>query len=325
MTSARLPALLPLYDVPVVTGAPSTRLGEWKIILAFATVTAIWGSTWIVIRDQLGPVPPSWSVTYRFLLAGIVMLGFARFRRERLALDAAGWRFALALGALQFCLNFNFVYRAEGYITSGLVAVVFALLLIPNSLFGWLLIGQPIRRETLLGSIIAMTGVGMMIAYQANATAHSAHALAAGVSLTLLGVLSASLANILQATQTARRYPMVPTLGVAMLLGAALDAIFAWSLTGPPVIEWRVGYLLGVAYLGIIASAVAFTLYFGVLRKIGATRAAYSSVIIPVIAMVISTLVEGYRWGPVAIIGAVLALGGLMLAITARKPARKSA
>ncbi|MEV9195502.1 EamA family transporter, partial [Klebsiella pneumoniae] len=91
------------------------------ILIPFGIVTLIWGSTWLVIRGQLGVVPPSWSVTYRFLIAGIVMLGYAAVRRERVQLDARGWGFAALLGLMQFCLNFNFVYRAEAHIASGLV------------------------------------------------------------------------------------------------------------------------------------------------------------------------------------------------------------
>ena len=81
-------------------------------------------------------MPPTWSVTYRFLVAGIVMLGYATLRGERIRLDGRGWGFAALLGLMQFCLNFNFVYRAEAHIASGLVAVVFALMLLPNALFG---------------------------------------------------------------------------------------------------------------------------------------------------------------------------------------------
>ena len=303
------------------TPAPpqSTRLA---ILIPFAIVTLIWGSTWIVIRDQLGSVPSSWSVTYRFLIAGIAMLAYATVRGERIALDARGWGFAAALAVLQFCFNFNFVYRAEGYITSGLVAVVFALLLVPNAVFGRLFLGQQLGRQLLIGSSVAMAGVTLLFVHEARSDPHGPAASIAGVAWTMAGVLSASVANVLQATQTARRYPMVSTLGVAMLLGATLDATIAWTVAGPPVIEWRAGYLIGTLYLGVVASAVAFTLYFGILRVIGPAKAAYSSVIVPVIAMLLSTLFEGYRWSALAVAGSALAMLGLVIALRARRPAR---
>ncbi|MEO7168816.1 MAG: DMT family transporter, partial [Sphingomonas sp.] len=261
---------------------PSTRLA---VLIPFGIVTLIWGSTWIVITGQLGVVPLNWSVAYRFTIGGLTMLAYAAWKRETVTLDRRGWLFVLALAFTQFCLNFNFVYRAETYITSGLVAVVFALLLVPNAIFGRIFLGQKLGGQLIVGSVVAMAGVALLFVHEARSDPHGPQAALAGVGVTLLAVLSASTANILQGTQTARRYPMAPTLGIAMLLGAAMDATIAWTIAGPPVIELRFGYILGLLYLGVIASALAFTLYFGVLRIIGPAKAAYSSVIVPVIAM----------------------------------------
>jgi drug/metabolite transporter (DMT)-like permease len=301
------------------TAPQSTRLA---VLIPFGIVTLIWGSTWIVIRDQIGVVPPSWSVTYRFIVAGVAMLGWAALRRERIVLDARGLGFVALFGLFQFCLNFNFVYRAEHYVTSGLVAVVFALLLLPNALFGRIFLGQRLGRQLVIGSGVAMGGIALLFLHEARVDPHGPGAALTGVGLTLLGVLSASIANVMQATDTARRYPMATMLGVAMLIGATLDGALAWALTGAPVIEPRIGYIAGILYLGVVASAVAFTLYFGVIRIIGPAKAAYSSVIVPVIAMLFSTLFEGYRWSPLAIAGAALAGVGLVIALRARRPNR---
>ena len=143
----------------------STRLA---ILVPFAIVTLIWGSTWIVIRDQIGIVPPSWSVSYRFLIGGVAMVAYAAYRRERVMLDARGWAFATAVAVLQFCLNFNLVYRAEEHITSGLVAVVFALLLVPNAVLGRIFLGQQLGRQLLIGSGVAMAGVALLFAHEAQ-------------------------------------------------------------------------------------------------------------------------------------------------------------
>ena len=303
-----------------MTGRPnSTRPG---ILLPFAVVTLIWGSTWLVIRDQLGVVPPGWSVTYRFLLAAVAMAAFARFKRESFRLDRAGWVFAGAIGLFQFCGNFNLVYRAEAYITSGLVAVLFATLLIPNALLARVFLGQRLGRQLVIGSTVALGGIALLLLHEARSSVGGAAALLIGVGFTAAGILSASAANVLQATETAKRYPMYATLAVAMALGTLIDAVFAWALHGPPVIETRASYWLGVGYLAIFASALAFPLYYKVLRVIGPAKAAYSSVIVPVIAMALSTLFEGYRWTPLAVGGALLAAAGLVVALTARRPAR---
>ncbi len=305
-----------------MTDGPPPQSTRAAILVPFALVTLIWGSTWLVIRDQLAVVPPSWSVTYRFIVAGVAMAVFARMKGERFALDARGWMFAGAIGLLQFCLNFNFVYRAEHYITSGLVAVVFAILLVPNALFARVLLGQRMGGQLIAGSAVAMTGIALLFVHEARTGPTGAGATLAGIGFTGLAILAASMANVMQATQTARRYPMMPTLAIAMLLGAALDGAIAWWLTGPPVVEARPLYWAGILYLGLIASALAFPLYYKVLRVIGPAKAAYSSVIVPVIAMLLSTLFEGYRWSPLAGAGAALAGVGLVIALRARRPNR---
>ncbi len=292
------------------------------VLLPFAAVTLIWGSTWIVITGQLGTVPPTWSVTYRFLLGGAAMLLWAVVTRQPLGLDARGIGFAALMGVFQFALNFNFVYRAEMHVTSGLVAVVFALLLVPNAVLARIFLGQRLGRQLVIGSLIAMAGVGLLFLHEIRRDPTASGEVYLGIGLTLLGVLSASVANVMQATSTAKAYPMTTMLGWAMLLGAAMDGAFAWITTGPPVFDPRPAYIAGVLYLGIVGSAVSFPLYFNVLRKIGPAKAAYSSVIIPVLAMLLSTVFEGYRWSLLAGAGALLAGAGLVLALRARRPNR---
>ena len=297
----------------------STRM---TVLLPFAIVTLIWGSTWIVIRDQLGVVPPTWSVAYRFAIAGVAMLAWALIRRDSLRLDARGWGFAAALALAQFCLNFNFVYRAEMYITSGLVAVVFAILLVPNAILARIFLGQHMGKQLLIGSVIAVAGIALLFVHEARAGTASAAAVLTGIGITLLGVMSASAANIMQGTEMSKRYPMASMLGISMLLGALANAAWAWVTVGAPVIEPRLGYIAGLLYLGIAASAIAFFLYFNVIRVIGPAKAAYSGVIVPVIAMLFSTVFEGYRWSPLALGGGVLAMIGLVIALRARRPNR---
>ncbi|TGX53459.1 EamA family transporter [Sphingomonas gei] len=302
--------------------APPPQSARLSVLIPFLVVTFVWGSTWIVIRDQLSVVPASWSVAYRFAVAGVVILGWALIRRDSLRLDARGWGFAAALGFAQFVLNFNFVYRAEQHITSGVVAIVYALLLVPNAILARIFLGQLMGRQLLIGSAVAMAGVALLFLHEARLSDAGPDAALIGIGIALLGVLSASIANVMQATKTARAYPMATTLGWSMLIGAAIDAAFAWVTTGPPVIEMRWSYVAGTLYLGVFGSALAFTIYFQLIRTIGPAKAAYTSVLIPVIAMLLSTIFEGYRWSLLAVAGAALVMIGLVLALKARRPNR---
>jgi drug/metabolite transporter (DMT)-like permease len=293
---------------------------EPRIFLPFLLVTLIWGSTWIVITDQLGVVPPAWSVAYRFTIAAVAMFAYARWTGASLRIGREGHVLAFLFGLPQFFLNYNLVYAAELYITSGLVAVVFALLVVPNSLFGWLFLKQKVAFGFLLGSAVALAGVALLFLQEfRSSAAPSAHVLA-GIGLTLLAILAASVSNVMQASERLRRRPVAAMLAWGIFYGALADIALAWALSGPPVVEARIGYWVSLLYLALAASALAFALYFHVIRAIGPARAAYSSVLIPILAMGLSTLFEHYRWTPVAAAGGVLTLAGLLLALRAKRP-----
>ncbi|MEQ1510503.1 MAG: DMT family transporter [Sphingopyxis sp.] len=298
-----------------MTTAPPPSLLTPRVLIPFIIVTLIWGSTWIVIRDQLGAVPPSWSVTYRFGLAAIGMFILVLARREPLLLSGRAWGFAALLGLLQFALNFNFVYRAEAFVTSGVVAIIFALLIVPNTLLSRLFLKTPFDRRFIMGSAIALGGIVLLLVHEARSVRGDALAVLAGFALTFSGVMSASTANIMQATRFARAQPAATILAWAMLFGAAADALFACATVGAPTIDMRPAYLAGVAYLGIIGTVCTFPLYFRIVRDIGAGPAAWSSVLIPIVAMTLSTLGEDYVWSPLAIGGAMLAIAGLIVAL----------
>ena len=294
----------------------SRRPLDLSIVIPFIIFTGIWGSTWIVIRDQLGTVPPQWSVAYRFLIAAAAMGLAAKVRGEGLRLPSAGIAAAAVLGFLQFVINFNFVYLAEQHVTSGLVATVFALLIIPNSLLGWAFLGYKPSPRFAIASLFAIAGVGLLFAHEIGEHPARSQAILAGIGFTLVGVLGASAANVYQARESVKRFPLFALLAWAMLFGAAFDAVIAFTLHGPPVIETRLGYWLGLAYLALFASALAFSLYLPVVRKIGPGKAAYSSVLVPVIAMGFSTALEDYRWTWTAALGAALVLGGMIAALS---------
>lgn len=295
----------------------------WQLDVAgpFFLVALIWGSTWLVIKDQIGSVPPSWSVTWRFIAAAIGMAAVAMFRRESLRVSDTTLKVAALLGLLQFVMNFQFVYRAEHHLTSGIVAVVFGLLVVPNSLMAWVFLKQPVTRAFLGGSVVAGAGIVLLLLHEYRMAPPEGQVLV-GIALTTAALCSASSANVLQASRMARGIPMIPMLAWALLFGAILDAAFAWIVEGPPQFDFRPGYIFGVLYLGIIGSVLTFPLYFRLLQRLGAGRGAYNGVLVPVVAMLLSTAFEGYRWSMLALAGSALAMLGLVLALRARSPSR---
>ena len=295
----------------------SRGLSRRAVILSFITFTLIWGSTWIVIRDQIGTaVPPQWSVAYRFLIAAAAMAAIARLRGQSLKVPRRYWPGLAFLGLMQFGVNFNAVYIAELYITSGVVATMFALLLIPSSLFGWAMLGQKPGRRFVAGSVVAVAGIALLLQHELTKAETRPAAVLVGAGFTLFGMLGASVANVYQARPAMRELPMLAMLAWAMVAGAAVDVAVAFAVAGPPQIDTSAAYWAGLVYLALAASVLAFMLYYPVVRAIGPAKAAYSSMVVPVIAMGFSTGLEDYRWTGTTVSGAILALGGMAIAMS---------
>lgn len=290
-----------------------------SVALPFLLVCLIWGSTWWVITGQIVGVPASWSVAWRFVLAAPAMFIVAIATGRSLRIGAQGHRLAFLVGASQFCGNYNFVYRAEMHLTSGIVAVMISLLLVPNAILARVMLGQSITRRFAIGSTIAIAGIGLLLLHEARHAPLGGN-IGLGILFALGGMLCASVSNVVQANEVGRRLPMASLLAWAMLYGAGLDVALAWVTAGRFVLPTSPDYWLGTAYLALAGSVVTFPLYFTLIRKLGAGKAAYNGVAVVVVAMLFSTALEGYRWSSLAAAGAVLAMVGLVVALSARRP-----
>lgn len=288
------------------------------VAFPFVLVALIWGSTWFVIKDQLTFAPASWSIAYRFTIATTAMFLLASRTGRGFRMSRGGHAVALGVGVFQFFGNFNAVYRAEIHLTSGVVAVLFALLMVPNAILGKLFLGVTITARFVIGTLIALGGIVLLLVHE-SLSVPAGTSIGMGVLFAFCGIMAASVANVLQATPPARSEPMVLLLAWAMLWGTLLDWGFAWAVAGHPVFPAHGLYWAGVGYLGLIGSVVTFPLYFGLVRNLGPGRAAYNGVLVPVVAMALSTMFENYHWSHFAIAGAALALIGLLIALRGRQ------
>jgi drug/metabolite transporter (DMT)-like permease len=288
-----------------------------RVAIPFLTIALIWGSTWWVITTQIAAIPAPWAVTWRFTLATPAMFALAFATPGRVTMPARVHVLAAAVGICQFCGNYNFVYQAERHLTSGIVALMVALMIVPNALLGRALLRQPITARFALGSLIAITGIALLLLNESRVT-HVAGNVEFGIWLALGAMLAASVSNVIQAGETGRRVPLFTLIAWAMLYGTLCDAALALWLSGPPVVPLVREFWLGTAYLALAGSVVTFPLYYMLIREIGAGRAAYHNVLVVIIAMLLSTLLENYHWSALAIGGSVLALFGLLVALRAK-------
>jgi drug/metabolite transporter (DMT)-like permease len=286
----------------------------------FGACVLIWGCTWIAITTQIHVVPGPWSVCYRFLLAGAVLWLIARLREGPQHITLRQHGFFFCLGMVQFAFNFWLVYESEKYVTSGLVAVSYALMAITNPLFASLLLKQRLfTRHILAGAVFGISGVFLMFRNEIQDFSLNDHG-ALGLGLAFAGVLCATLGNIIAASPTAKAAPTSVVISYAMLYGAILSLFYAFITSGPPTISWTLPYLGGLLFLALFGSVVAFSLYFNVVRTLGVAIAAYTGVLVPIVALAISTIFEDFTWTVSAILGAFLALLGTAIAVLKRKP-----
>lgn len=275
----------------------------------YLTSVLIWGSTWLVITLQLGTVPPAVSIVYRFALAGLVLLAWARLKSLRLRFSRGDHLWMALQGGLLFGLNYLCVYIAETEITSGLVAVVFSLLVVLNIIGTRIFFGTPLKPSTLLGAALGIAGVALVFLPELSRSTGNGDS-ALGVSLAFVGALSASLGNIVAYRNHGRGLPVVQMNAFGMLYGALLIAMFALVTRQHFLFEWTLRYVLSLAYLALFGSILAFGAFLVLLGKFGADRAGYVTVAIPVVAVLLSSLFEGLRWHATLVIGILLCLAG---------------
>lgn len=295
---------------------------RWQIILPFVLTGTIWGSTWFVITGQIDGVPAAWSVFYRFAVATPALFLVALVMKRRLMLTRPEHGLAVLVGLFQFSGNFLFVYNAELYVTSGIVAMMFGLLMVPNALFARLFLGERVQTGFWLGSLTAIVGVSFLLVYEYRANPDAGVIggnVGLGIVLAMLGILAASVANVIQAIPTGRWVPMVSLLAWAMLYGTVFDFGFAFITVGAPPFPTDTGYWMGIVYLALIGSVITFPLHYNLVREIGAGRTAYNSILTISVAMAISTLFEDYRWTALTMGGMALAVVGMVLALRSKQ------
>jgi drug/metabolite transporter (DMT)-like permease len=288
--------------------------------LYLATVL-IWGSTWFAIKLQLGVVPPAVSVTWRFLAAAAMLLGYAVARRLPLRFSARDHLWMALQGLLLFCLNYVGFYLAEQSIASGLAAVICSMLTIGNIVGMRMFFKVHTHAINLAGAVIGIAGV-VLLFWPDLRSMSATNATAIGVMLGLGATVSASLGNMVATRNQRHHLPILQVNGWAMLYGAAITGAAAAALREKFSFDpsWR--YTMSLAYLAVFGSIVAFGAYLTLMKRIGAHRAGYTMVAIPVVALLISTWLEDLRWTGNLWIGVVLCLVGNVLILARRPPAQ---
>jgi drug/metabolite transporter (DMT)-like permease len=284
----------------------------------------IWGTTWIAIKLQIGEVAVAASIVYRFALAAAVLFAVLLLSRRLQKLDGRGQLICLAQGLCLFCINFLCFYTASQWIPSGLIAVIFSTATLWNALNARLFFKQKIAANVLAGGALGLLGLGLLFGPELAGHAASRETLP-GIGLALLGTLCFSAGNLLSSLQQKAGLKPLTTNAWGMLYGALMLAAICLVSGTPFAFEWSTRYVGSLLYLAIPGSVIGFTAYLTLVGRMGPERAAYCTVLFPVVALNISVFVEGYQWSAPALFGLLLVMAGNVLVFRKPKPVARLA
>lgn len=290
-----------------------------KTLLLYALAVVIWGSTWIMMKYQLGVVDASASVAYRYLGAGLVLLAGAAVAGKRVRLTGAEHLWCAAQGALMFGINYWLTYLAAAHITSGIIAVFFAGTSALTMLFAAVLTRTLPAGRAILGALLGIAGIALVFWPEVARVAMSGPEMEAGL-LVLLSVSMFATGGLVGARNGRAGMPRFATIGWAMVYGGLVMCALVVVRGETFGIDLRRSYILSFLWLTLLASVVVFILYFTLVERIGAEKASYATVLFPLVALGVSTIFEDYHWPWQALIGVPLALAGNALVLTAGSP-----
>jgi drug/metabolite transporter (DMT)-like permease len=302
----RDPGEAPPADRPSRRGEGHFGLAE--VGLYVITVFA-WSTSWIAMKAQIGVVEPEVSLLWRFLISAACMWMLAAGRGERLRTTLAEQgKFAL-LGLFLFSTNFDLFYHGASRLPSGLLSVVFSLAAVGNLLLGRVLFGHAISIRVAIGALFGFLGVAAMFRPQLAGADLSGDG-AIGLVLCIFGTLSFCSGNMMSSRLQLSGVPVLAASAWGMTWGCGLLGLFIVVRGLPVAFDPSPLYVGSLLWLALVASVAAFWAYLTLLGRIGAARAGYSTVMFPVFALAISTVLEGYVWTVSAAIGLALVLLG---------------
>ena len=272
----------------------------------------IWGTTWYVIKFQLGVVAPEVSVAYRFLLAGAIMFCYCFFKQTNLVFPARDHLFFMIQGFFLFSLNYMLFYHSTFILTTGLIAVIFTSMLIFNTINSAILFKTPISSTFILAALLGVLGIVLIFMPELQKLNFGKATLYA-LFLAFAGSYSASLGNMASMRNQRQQIPVLQANTWGMLYGSVLTCLYAYFSNLNFNFDFSAVYIFSLVYLALFGTVIAFWSYLTLLGRIGAGNAAYATVLFPIVALLISTVFEDYQWSLMAVLGVLISLTGNIL------------
>ena len=280
--------------------------------LLYVVTVLIWGSSWLAIKYQLGSVDPMVSVAYRFLLASGISWLYCRLSGRLMRYSLRDHGFMFLQGTSLFALNYWLFYLSELTLTSGLAAVIFSTIVVMNTVNGVIFLKNRLELRVVGGAGLGLLGI-MLVFWPEVTDFESGSENLVAAALAVLATLLASVGNIASARNQREGIPVVQANTFGMTYGALLMLGLSFGTGREFTFEMTLPYVSSLVFLSVFASIIAFWTYLTLLGRVGVERAAYSTLIFPLVALGFSTVFEDYQWTPYAGIGILLILAGNLL------------
>jgi drug/metabolite transporter (DMT)-like permease len=284
-------------------------------ILKYIFVAFLWGSSWFAIKLQLGIIPETVSLAWRFFLASFLFFLFCLIFQKKIKLSLVELKHIFIQGVLLFCLNYFFIYLGTNYVTSGLVAILFSNVTIFIIFNGYFFFGKPIRARVLVGSITGI--IGLILIFQFEFTKEiDPGSLIKGIVLILIGTYFASLGMLYSGLNQERNIPIIKSNTYGMFFGASIMILISICFNQTISIDFSFSYISSLLFLAFFGSVLGFSFYLSLLGKIGADKASYVNILTPVVALSLSTLFENYLWNIQNFLGLLLIIIGNVIILS---------
>jgi drug/metabolite transporter (DMT)-like permease len=275
----------------------------------FAVSVAIWGTTWLAIKFQLARGTPEASVFYRFFLGSMLLFAYCLARRLPLRYGARQHLWMAICGIFMFSVSYIFVYYAERYVVSGLVAVGYSASPLLGLLGARLFLGTPVTARVLAGSLLGIAGIALVF-WPEFSRLRSDSDTALGAIFTMSSVLFSALGSIVAQRNQRDNVPLWQSMAWGMLYSALFSLAVTLVLGNPMEFAATPDYVLSLLHLTVLGSIVAFGAYLTLLKRVGAARAGYVGVMVPILALVVSAVFEGFHWQVLTVLGIAVSVAG---------------
>lgn len=300
----------------------AARPPSWKILLAFAIIYFVWGSTFLAIRVGVQEVPPFLLAAIRFFVAGIALYVWMRLKGTP-APTRREWVAASFLGTLIFVIDYGCVFWAEQRVPSGITAVVLATIPVFITLMEIIFLRtQRLTVRLCLALIVGISGVAVLVNHSFSLGEVPINR--AGAIALLVASLTWSVGTILT-----RRLPLPaskPMSSAAQMLTGGIQLFVLTAVSGEfsgfhvQAVSWNAWFAL--VYLIIAGSIVAFTAYVWLLHYESPSKVGTYAYVNPVVAVILGYFLGGEAVGPRTLLGTLLVLVSVITITTTPKAVR---